>query len=85
MSSRKKRAFGLHHGLHTSFLQVEMDGICGEGLDDDIVKDFGHLNSVFSFPRGHWMLGILNIGRRKLETSTSNSFGKGRTHLTMKV
>ena len=53
MSSKKKRAFGLHHGLHTSFLQVEMDGICGERLDDDIAKDFGHLNSVFSFPRGY--------------------------------
>ena len=85
MSSRKKRAFGLHHGLHTSFLQVEMDDICGERLDDNIVKDFGHLNSVFSFPRGHWILGILNIGRRKLEMTTSNNFGKGRTLLTMKV
>ena len=30
------------------------------------------------------MLGILNIGRRKLEMTTSNSFGKGRTLLTMK-
>ena len=35
MSARKKRAFGFHHGLHTSFLQVEMDGICGERLDDN--------------------------------------------------
>ena len=85
MSAQKKRAFGLHHELHTSFLQVEMDGVCGERLDDNIVKDFGHLNSVFSFPRGHWMLGILNIDRRKLEMTTSNSFGKGRTLLTMKV
>ena len=32
ISSRKKRAFGLHHGLHTSFHQVEMDGICGERI-----------------------------------------------------
>ena len=31
------------------------------------------------------MLGILNIGRRKLEMTTSNGFGKGRTLLTMKV
>ena len=53
MSGRKKKVFGLHHGLYTSFLQVEMDGICGERLDDNIVKDFGHLNSVFSFPRGY--------------------------------
>ena len=43
MSSRKKRAFGLHHELHTSFLEVEMDGIGGERLDDDIVRDFDHL------------------------------------------
>ena len=31
------------------------------------------------------MLGILNIGRRKLEMTTYNGFGKGRTLLTMKV
>ena len=62
-----------------------MDSICGERLDDDIVKHFGHLNCVFSFPRGYWMLDILNIGRRKLEMTTSNSFGKGRTLLIMKV
>ena len=53
MSSRKKRAFELHHGLHTSFLQVEMDGIGGGRLVDDIVKGFGHLNSAFSFSRGY--------------------------------
>ena len=67
-------------------MSCEHSGLCHSmALADYIVKDFGHLNSVFSFPTGHWMLGILNIGRRKLEMTTSNSFGKGRTLLTMKV
>ena len=31
------------------------------------------------------MTGIFNIGRRKLEMTTSNSFGKGRRLLIMKI
>ena len=36
MPSREKGAFGLHHSLHTRFLQVNADGIGRDGLVDEL-------------------------------------------------
>ena len=66
MPGRKKGAFGLHHSLHTSFLQVEVDHIGSEGLVDNVGEGFGHLDRIFSFARGDEILSMSDIGRGKL-------------------
>ncbi|KAF8553387.1 hypothetical protein OG21DRAFT_1250651 [Imleria badia] len=76
MSGRENRVFGLDHSLHTRFLQVKTNCVGRERLVDDIGKLFGHLNSIFSSSRGDEMLGMSNVGMRKLGRMTFNSLGK---------
>jgi len=45
---KQKRAFFLHHRLHTSLSKVMMNGLGGDGLVLDILECLGNLNRIFS-------------------------------------
>ena len=78
MPNKKNRVFGLDHSLHTRFLQMKTNCTGRERFIDDVGYSFGHLDSIFSSTRGDKMLGIADVGRRKLGKMTSNSLGKSR-------
>ena len=64
----EERVFLLDNSLHSSFFQVEANGLKGESLVGDGLKCFGHLNSIVNLARGdkaHCMtdVSISNFGR----------------------
>jgi hypothetical protein len=79
MSGRKKGAFGLDHSLHTSFFKVGTNCAGGEGLIDDVGKEFGNLNSIFCLLSGEEVDSIADIGGGKLLWTTTSGLLKLRT------
>ena len=65
-SGREKGAFGLDHSLHTSFVEVKMNGAEGEGFIDDAGEGFGDLDSIFCPLSGDEMDGMMDVGGGKL-------------------
>ena len=60
----KKRVFLLHHSLHTSFLQVTVDGLGRDGMVLDILKGLGDLNSILSLSSTKKLNSMSHISRR---------------------
>lgn len=52
--------------------------MCTERLIGNVLKGFGDLYSIFSFPRSNKMNGIQNVGVRKLGWTTSTGLFKVR-------
>ena len=84
MLGREKGVFSLDHSLHARLFQVLMNCVWGEGLVNDIGQSFGDLDCIFCFVRSNQMDGMADIGRRKLEWTTSNRVLKLRTLLRVK-
>jgi hypothetical protein len=61
MMLKKKRAFLLHHSLHTSPPEMMTNGLRRNGLVLDILKCFGNLNCIFSFASADELNGMLGI------------------------
>ena len=79
MSCREKRAFGLHHSLHTSLFKVKMNCAGGERLIDDVGEGFGDLDSIFCPLSEDEMDGMMDIGGGKLLWTTASGLLKLRT------
>ena len=76
MMLEKKRAFLLHHSLHTSFLQVTTDGLGRDGMVLDILKGLGNLDSILSLSSTKKLNSMSHISRRNDGWMTTSSFGK---------
>ena len=85
MTLGKKRAFLLHHGLHTSFLQVTADGLGRDGTVLDILKGLGDLNSILSLASTKKSNSMSHTGRRNDRLTTTSSFAKVGTVFSANV
>src|SRR5882762_969241 len=71
----KERAFLLHHSLHTSFLQVVVNCLRGDGTVLHILECFDDLDCIFSLPRPNKTNGMAHINRRNDGRTTTRGFG----------
>ena len=76
MTLGKKRAFLLHHSLHTSFPQVTMDGLGRDGMVLDILKGLGDLDSILSLSSTNKLNSMSHISGRNDGWTTTSGFGK---------
>ena len=72
----KKRAFLLHHSLHTSFFEVTADGLGRDEMVLDILKGLGNLDSILSLSSTKKLNSMSHISRRNDGWTTTSSFGK---------
>ena len=61
MTLGEKRAFLLHHSLHTSFSKVTVSGFARDGVVLDILKCFGNLDSILSLSRSNKTNSMLHV------------------------
>ncbi|KIK76670.1 hypothetical protein PAXRUDRAFT_169153, partial [Paxillus rubicundulus Ve08.2h10] len=61
MTLGKKRAFFLHHSLHSRFLKVTVYCLRGYRVVLDVLKCFGHLDSIFSLPSTDESNGMAHV------------------------
>ena len=76
MFSREDWPFLLHHRLHALFLLVVLNGLGRERLVGEVLKRFGHLDSIISLSNANKSNGMTNIGVRKLGRTTTRGFGE---------
>ncbi|KIJ10139.1 hypothetical protein PAXINDRAFT_86532 [Paxillus involutus ATCC 200175] len=50
MTLGEKRAFFLHYSLHSRFFEVMAYCLKGDRMILDVLKCFGHLDSIFNLP-----------------------------------
>ena len=60
------RRLSKRNSLHTSFVEVKMNGAEGEGFIDDAGEGFGDLDSIFCPLSGDEMDGMMDVGGGKL-------------------
>src|ERR1700722_9320970 len=77
----EERVFLLDNSLHSSFFQVEVNGLRGESLVGDGLKCFGHLNSLVNLARGDKAHRMTNVGISNFGRTASQSLRKVRAIL----